>query len=100
MINNFSEWSKKISEILSKRNIYSNLQVGKEEPNPCAKLDIETEYSVARITCWDSGHYTAEIINSRTFEFIFSSEGMFKINGAIPLDLITFFKKLELNITQ
>ncbi|WP_035055802.1 immunity protein TriTu family protein [Andreprevotia chitinilytica] len=46
-----------------------------ETDNRAARLDLDTPTAVARITCWDSGDYFAEILEFETAKHVYTSHG-------------------------
>lgn len=62
MLNNFVVWAtQKVGEL---NNVGAHVTVtrGAMSPNPAARMDIDTQDALARITFWDDGNAVAEVI--------------------------------------
>ena len=75
MLSIFIEWAKQIAEAIHTENVKTLLTEGDKTDNPSARLDIDTPMAVARITCWESSNYYAEILDLATEKTVFSNHG-------------------------
>jgi hypothetical protein len=84
MLDTFLEWANsKITELTS-YGFEGRLTIGEDCSNRSARLDIDTENSVARITFWNSGDVDLEVIDVDLERTIYSKQS--HIAEAISLD--------------
>ena len=62
--------------------------------NPAARLDIDTPTAVARVTCWESGDFDAEVIGLETEETLFSCHGVFERERTVAEQMVPFLAAL------
>ena len=74
MLSAFLEWGSKKREQLARSNFNALLTIGEITSNPSARLDIDGDKVVARITAWNSGDIDLEIINIETEIAVYSKQ--------------------------
>jgi len=85
----FIKWANKFNYLKK-----SWITEGKECSNNSARLDIDTEEYLARITCWNDGSYHAEIIRISNEQTIYNKFGAFH-EKTIEVDLFDFINILN-----
>lgn len=95
MLDLFLEWARKFQADLSSKAVKASVFEAPCSDNPSARIDIDTPTAVARITCWKSGDYDAEIIDIETERALYSTHGVFKAGRAIEEQVSPFLKALE-----
>lgn len=90
MLMSFVEWAKR-AQISQAEGVEMQLTESVASDNPSARLDIDTPTSVARITCWETGDYDAEVIDLDTERTLYSTRGVFQNENAIEDQLLDFF---------
>ncbi len=85
MLSFFLDWAKHIGEIQTSLGVEATVTEGRPSDNSSARLDIDTPTAVARITCWRSGEFHAEVIDLETEQMRFSSQGV--LRGELPIEL-------------
>lgn len=70
--------------------------MGADAPNRAACFDIDTPSAVARITCWESGDFNAEILDLATEQYIFTENGKFDTHTPLDGQVRAFFSALNL----
>lgn len=95
MLELFVIWAKKKIVELSTKRWTSFLTQSENSVNPSARLDIDTDRALARVTFWSSGHVDLEIISIESDQTVFSHQ----CNFAGPIDFerafSNFFSVLE-----
>lgn len=96
MLNSFLDWgSKKRVELV--RNGFNVLLVsGEVTSNPSARLDIDSDKAVARITAWDSGDVDLEVINIETEVTTYSKQLRLSVPFQFDEEFHEFFTTLDL----
>lgn len=98
MLDKFIFWVNQIQDLSFGADIQFQLTESEYSSNPSARLDIDTPSMIARVTCWNSGDYNAEIIDIETERTIFSFNGSFEHPEKISLELSTFFELIGISI--
>lgn len=96
MLSSFLAWARQVQANRGLKKIEVLLTEGPKSDNPSARLDIDTPTSVARITCWESGDYDAEVIDIETERTIYSSHGVLDARQAIAQQVSAFLEALEI----
>lgn len=94
MLSSFLEWARQVQANQGSRSVEARVTEGLSSDNPSARLDIDTPRTVARITCWESGDYEAEIIDLETERTIYSSHGVLHAGQSILEQVSPFLKVL------
>lgn len=94
MLHIFLEWVRTTDADLRARGFGTEITEGEASDNPGAWLDIDTPTAAARVTCWDSGDYFAEILDRDSAEMIYCEHGYFGAGEAISEQLRPFFSAL------
>ena len=66
--------------------------------NPSARLDIDMPTTVARITCWQSGDYDAEVIDLETERTLYSTHGILQEGQFLSEQFAPFFEVLGMTV--
>jgi hypothetical protein len=74
MLNAFLEWGNKRCVEFARNGFNVSLTSGEATSNSSARLDIDSEKAMARITAWDSGDVDLEIINIETEASMYSRQ--------------------------
>jgi len=98
MLDLFILWARQISRRPVGQDIEMRLTVSEPSANPSARLDIDAPTMVARVTCWESGDYDAEVIDVMTEETLFSSHGEFQAGRPVSERLSAFFEALGIKL--
>lgn len=94
MLNSFLEWARQVEARQGAKGLDSRVTEGSSSDNPSARLDIDTPTTVARITCWESGDYDAEVIDIETERTLYSSHGVFQEGRAVAEQVSPFLEAL------
>jgi hypothetical protein len=97
MLNLFLEWARQIQANHGLESVEAHVVEGAACDNPSARLDIDTPTLVARITCWESGDYDAEVLDIETEQTIYSSHGVLHAGQAIGQQIFPFLTALGLS---
>ena len=84
MLNAFIDWASEKRDELARNGFKTTLVVSDESSNPSARLDIDSETAVARITAWNSGDVDLEVINIEDETTIYSKQ--LSLSGAALFD--------------
>jgi hypothetical protein len=95
MLNKFIDWATKIANKSAGKDAVAWVTESEISSNPSARLDIDTSAAVARITCWESGDYDAEIIHLESGRTIFSIHGNLQPELDFSGTFADFFKSLN-----
>ncbi len=71
VLKEFLDWSTHKISYLQKNGLTATLTIGEDCPNQSARLDIESEHYMARITIWESGDCHCEIIDLMNEKTVF-----------------------------
>lgn len=95
MLTPFIKWARFLAA--SKRMEGAEIQVTESvfSDNPSARLDIDTPAAVARITCWESGDYDAEIISLDTECILYSTHGVLKDDRTVEEQFLPFLEVID-----
>lgn len=96
MLNSFLEWARQVGASHGARGVESRVTEGPSSDNPSARLDIDAPTTVARITCWESGNYDAEVIDLETERTLYSSHGVFQEDRSIAEQVSPFIEALNI----
>ena len=86
MLSSFLEWARQVVAGQGANGVEAHVTDGIASDNSSARLDIDTPTSVARVTCWESGDYDAEIIDLETERTLLSSHGTFQGGGRLGIN--------------
>lgn len=95
MLRHFCDWAGSIVGALSKIGATVNVTVGEASDNPSARLDVDTSCAIARITCWESGDYDAEIIDIKSEQYLYTDRGRLTIQTSLSDQFQRFFEILN-----
>lgn len=95
MLNSFLEWARQVGASHGARG-ESRVTQGPSSDNPSARLDIDAPTTVARITCWESGDYDAEVIDLETERTLYSSHGVFQEDRSIAEQVSPLIEALNI----
>ena len=95
MLNKFVDWANEIASRSAEKGFVAQVTESEMSDNPSARLDIDTPTKIARITCWESGDYDAEVIRIETERTIFSSHGNLQQEFDFLGKFSDFFKSLD-----
>jgi len=91
VLKSFIKWAEEL-------NLPRNFLLATEvKNNSSAILDIESDIYLARITCWDSGDFHAEILEIKIEKNVYNKFGSFRVES-VSSDLFDFFEKLGLTL--
>jgi hypothetical protein len=94
MLNNFIVWARQVADMRLGKDVDAQVAESEMSDNPSARLDIDTPTAVARITCWESGDYVAEVVDLETERTLFSAHGNLREEEAFSDQFVDFFKSL------
>jgi hypothetical protein len=94
MLNTFIEWAQQVASKPLGNDIEARITESQTSDNPSARLDIDTPATVARITCWESGDYDAEVIDIETERTLFSIHGHFRGGQSFSEQFAAFFQSI------
>jgi hypothetical protein len=100
MLNFFLDWAKHIDEAQTSLGVEAKVTESEPSDNSSARLDIDTPTAVARITCWCSGEFHAEVIDLDTEQMSFSSHGVFRSDLPIAMQVAPFVAALGIDSMQ
>lgn len=92
MLNEFIDWTRSIAAGLATEAMDAYVTVNEISNNPSARLDLDTSTSVARITCWESGDYDAEVIDLESEQQIYAHRGTLKVGESLLYQFRDFFE--------
>ena len=84
MLNAFVDWANGKRDELTRNDFKVALVVSDESSNPSARLDVDSETAVARITAWNSGDIDLEVIDIEEEVTIYSKQ--LSLSGAVQFD--------------
>ena len=91
MLNKFIEWAKLAAAEHADNSVKSEVTIANASSRPSARLDIDTVYAAARITCWEGGDYYSEIMARKNGEQIYSRHGALQIDCSLSQQFEPFF---------
>lgn len=94
MLSAFLEWARTTKIDLAAQGLGAEIPEGQASDSPAARLDIATPAVIARVTCWDSGHYDAEVLDQDSGETTYYQHGSFDKGETISEQLGQFFSVL------
>jgi hypothetical protein len=94
MLSTFVGWARQLASRSLGIGIEVRVTKSDISDNPSARVDIDTPTTVARITCWESSDYDAEVIDIDTEQTIFSVHGRMQRKGALSKQFVAFFKAI------
>ena len=94
MLNLFVGWARQVEVSQIGKIAEAHLTESMMSDNPSARLDIDTPTAVARVTCWDSGNYDAEVIDLETERTLYSSNGTLQSGQNLSVQFTAFFEAL------
>ena len=98
MLNTFIDWARQVADKPLGKGVEARVTESQVSDNPSARLDVDTPTTVARITCWESGDYDAEVIDMETEQTLFSSHGHLRGGNSFSEQFASFFKFLGIAI--
>lgn len=96
MQNVFVFWARQLASQSLGMGIEARVTESNMSDNPSARLDIDTPTSVARITCWESGDYDAEVIDVETEQLVHLAHGHIAGGQEFSELFAAFFKALNI----
>ena len=94
MLNKFIDWAQRVASERATGIQVAIVTVGAESDNRAARLDIDTAESVARITCWESGDFDAEILELKTDRQIYLRRGVLDVHESLSRQFQPLFDAL------
>lgn len=94
MLNTFFYWAQETIASLP-AGIEARLTPGVESGNTAARVDFDTASHVGRITCWDSGHFYAEILEAASGENLLDQHGNADSAADLNQLFLIFLEKLR-----
>jgi hypothetical protein len=94
MLQLFLDWARQLPALESQELLDVRVAEGVSSANPAARIDIDTPTMVARITCWESGDYDAEVIDLETERTLYSCHGVLRAGQPIAEHFSPFLKVL------
>jgi hypothetical protein len=98
MLNSFIEWARRLEAEISATGIHARVTESVSSDNSSARLDIDTPATVARITCWESGDYDAEVIDVETECSLYSAHGTLQGSRTIAEQFAAFFNTIGITV--
>jgi hypothetical protein len=96
MMNEFVSWANSVASLgEDKKALSLKITASPVSDNPSARLDVETSDAIARITCWDSGDYYAEIISISSEKYLYQLNGNLTADKSISDEFQDFFEHLK-----
>ena len=95
MLNKFIDWANQVASKPIGKDGTAQVTESEMSDNPSVRLDVDTPTTVARITCWESGDYDAEVIHIETERTIFSDHGNLQRELSFSDKFADFFRYLE-----
>jgi len=97
VLEEFIEWAKSVTKDQMPDLLKTEITIGNESDNRGARLDIDTSSAIARITCWQSGDYEAEILDFESGLQTYAQRGQLRDGVAIPVVFLPFLTSLLVN---
>jgi hypothetical protein len=94
MLNDFIEWANSVTAGQVAGMMDAQVTLSEASNHRSARLDVDTPAAVARITCWESGDYEAEIIDLESERQIYARHGMLQAGEILSQQFQTFFEAL------
>jgi hypothetical protein len=94
MLNTFIDWARQVAGKPLGKDLEARVTESHASDNPSARLDIDTPAAVARITCWESGDYDAEVIDIETERTLFSTHGHLQVGHSFSQQFAAFFQSI------
>lgn len=94
----FIDWARHIKIRKTKEMREIKLTESATTENPSARLDIDMEGTVSRITCWETGDYDAEVIDFDTEKTIYSIHGTLQVGKSMSDQFLQFFEAIGLEV--
>ena len=95
MLSSFLAWARQVEASHVNLNMVdARVILGSSSENRSARLDIDMPMTVARITCWESGDFDAEVIDLESERTLHSSHGVFVEGQTIAQQVSPFFEAL------
>ena len=93
MLNTFYSWAQDTIASLP-AGIDARLTPGLASGNTAARIDFDTPARLGRITCWDSGNFYAEILDTESGENLLDQHGNAQSTASFNHLLHSFLKTL------
>ncbi len=100
MLSSFLEWARQVEASRGTEWVEVRVTKGRNSENSSARLDIDKPTAAARITCWRSGDYDAEIIDIESERTLYSCHGVFLQGRPIAEQVSPFFDALDLAVKE
>jgi len=97
MLDTFIDWARQVAGKLLEQGIAARVTESQASDNPSARLDVDAPTSVARITCWESGDYDAEIIDMETEQMLFSDHGQLRTGQVLSERFSGFLRSIGIS---
>jgi hypothetical protein len=95
MLSSFLEWASRYLQVPLRAGLRIEITEGQTTDNSGARLDIETNKYVARITFWESGAYVAEALDVETEATVFFLEGLCSEIKSLDQLFLPLFELIE-----
>ncbi|HEX7983647.1 MAG TPA: hypothetical protein VF616_09040 [Duganella sp.] len=94
MLNTFYYWAQEAIPGLP-AGVEAQLTPGTVSGNTAARIDFDTPVRMGRITCWDSGNFYAEILDTRSGQNLLDRHGTVYSAAGLSSLLVTFLEMLK-----
>ncbi|NRR29891.1 hypothetical protein HSX11_06800 [Oxalobacteraceae bacterium] len=93
MLQLFYAWARATIATLPE-DMASQLVLGQASLNSTVRLDLETGNATGRVTCWENGNFSAEIVDAGSKRQRYALQGKFDPSQAIGPQLEIFLARL------
>lgn len=100
MLQYFIIWAKEKLNVVQAYGSFAAITMSEPNSNPSARLDIETDMAIARITFWDSGDMSAEVLDVESEQTIYYLNGNVSNFNEMDVTFRPFFNALNLLTIQ
>lgn len=94
MLNTFYYWAQEVIPGLP-AGVEAHLTPGTVSGNSAARIDFDTPVRMGRITCWDSGNFYAEIVDTGSGQNLLDRHGTVDSAAGLNSLLVTFLEMLK-----
>lgn len=94
MLNRFREWVVDFQSALPS-GVRAELVACEPSANPALRLQLDSSSSIASLVCWDSGAFSAEVLDLRTEQYLCQRIGEFSAGQPLAEQLADFLAALR-----
>lgn len=94
MLNRFREWAIALQSALP-TGVRAELVTCEPSANPAFRLQLDSPSLIASLVCWDSGAFSAEVLDLRTEQYRCQRIGEFHAGQALAEQLGDFLAALR-----